>query len=103
MWSQVSNGLASGFPQRSAIDPTVTGSESRSRPRLRASLQQAPQPCPVEALLICDAGRFIYLARQIGERSMPFWTCEQCGAQFPESAAPPSSCPICEDERQFVN
>jgi hypothetical protein len=34
---------------------------------------------------------------------MPFWTCEQCGAQFPDSAAPPASCPICEDERQFVN
>lgn len=34
---------------------------------------------------------------------MPVWTCEQCGAQFPESQTPPSSCPICEDERQFVN
>ena len=34
---------------------------------------------------------------------MPSWTCETCGAQFPESAAPPASCPICEDERQFVN
>jgi glyoxylase-like metal-dependent hydrolase (beta-lactamase superfamily II) len=35
--------------------------------------------------------------------TMPFWTCEQCGAQFPDSVTPPSSCPICEDERQFVN
>ena len=34
---------------------------------------------------------------------MPFWTCEQCGAQFPESGNPPASCLICEDERQFVN
>jgi glyoxylase-like metal-dependent hydrolase (beta-lactamase superfamily II) len=34
---------------------------------------------------------------------MPLWTCEQCGAQFPESDAPPSACLICEDERQFVN
>ena len=34
---------------------------------------------------------------------MPLWTCEQCGAQFPESAVPPASCPICEDERQYVN
>ena len=34
---------------------------------------------------------------------MPFWTCEQCGAQFPDSRAPPRSCPICEDERQYVN
>jgi hypothetical protein len=34
---------------------------------------------------------------------MPFWTCEQCGAQFPDSSEPPRSCPICEDERQYVN
>lgn len=34
---------------------------------------------------------------------MPFWTCEQCGAQFSESVKPPPSCLICEDERQFVN
>jgi hypothetical protein len=34
---------------------------------------------------------------------MPIWICEQCGAQFPESETPPPSCPICEDERQFVN
>ena len=34
---------------------------------------------------------------------MPVWTCEQCGAQFPETAAPPPCCPICEDERQYVN
>jgi glyoxylase-like metal-dependent hydrolase (beta-lactamase superfamily II) len=34
---------------------------------------------------------------------MPCWTCEQCGAQFSESVRPPSSCLICEDERQFVN
>jgi hypothetical protein len=34
---------------------------------------------------------------------VPFWTCEQCGAQFPNGDDPPVSCPICEDERQFVN
>jgi hypothetical protein len=34
---------------------------------------------------------------------MPLWTCFQCGAQFPENATPPAACPICEDERQFVN
>jgi len=34
---------------------------------------------------------------------MPFWTCEQCGAQFPDSGTPPASCPVCDDERQFVN
>jgi len=34
---------------------------------------------------------------------MSLWTCEQCGAQFPDSDAPPAACPICEDDRQFVN
>jgi hypothetical protein len=34
---------------------------------------------------------------------MPFWSCEQCGAQFPDSVSPPAACLICEDERQFVN
>jgi hypothetical protein len=29
--------------------------------------------------------------------------CVQCGTQFGESAQPPSRCPICEDERQYVN
>jgi RNA polymerase subunit RPABC4/transcription elongation factor Spt4 len=35
--------------------------------------------------------------------AMPLWTCETCGAQFPDAGKPPSSCPICEDERQYVN
>lgn len=34
---------------------------------------------------------------------MSFWSCEQCGAQFPDSVSPPAACLICEDERQFVN
>ena len=34
---------------------------------------------------------------------MPLFTCVQCGAQFPESSSPPPNCPICDDERQFVN
>ena len=33
---------------------------------------------------------------------MENFICVQCGTQFDESAQSPSSCPICEDERQFV-
>ena len=33
---------------------------------------------------------------------MPLRTSETCGAQFPDSGNRPPSCPICEDERQFV-
>src|SRR5262249_22746816 len=29
--------------------------------------------------------------------------CSTCGRQFAEAAAPPDRCPICEDERQYVN
>jgi hypothetical protein len=33
---------------------------------------------------------------------MENFVCVQCGTQFAKSAQPPPSCPICEDERQFV-
>ncbi len=31
------------------------------------------------------------------------YLCVTCGTQFAESARPPAQCPICEDERQYVN
>jgi DNA-directed RNA polymerase subunit RPC12/RpoP len=34
--------------------------------------------------------------------AMENYICVQCGTQFDESAQSPTSCPICEDERQFV-
>jgi glyoxylase-like metal-dependent hydrolase (beta-lactamase superfamily II) len=34
---------------------------------------------------------------------MPLYMCVTCGTQFPESDQPPAHCPICEDERQYVN
>jgi hypothetical protein len=33
---------------------------------------------------------------------MPEWICGVCGNHYPEAAAPPSSCVICADERQWV-
>ena len=33
---------------------------------------------------------------------MENFICVQCGTQFAETAEPPSRCPICEDERQYV-
>jgi hypothetical protein len=33
---------------------------------------------------------------------MENFICIQCGTQFGETERPPSACPICEDERQFV-
>jgi glyoxylase-like metal-dependent hydrolase (beta-lactamase superfamily II) len=33
---------------------------------------------------------------------VPHFICVTCGTQFAESAEPPPSCPICEDERQYV-
>ncbi len=34
---------------------------------------------------------------------MPNYICVQCGVQFAETETPPEHCPICEDERQYVN
>lgn len=34
---------------------------------------------------------------------MPNFICITCGTQYPESASPPEHCPICEDDRQYVN
>ena len=31
------------------------------------------------------------------------YLCVTCGTQFSESAQPPARCPICEDERQYIN
>jgi glyoxylase-like metal-dependent hydrolase (beta-lactamase superfamily II) len=33
---------------------------------------------------------------------MPIQICSTCGTSFPDASEPPSCCPICEDERQFV-
>jgi hypothetical protein len=33
---------------------------------------------------------------------MPVFHCVTCGAQYPEADAPPASCVICEDDRQYV-
>jgi len=33
---------------------------------------------------------------------MENFICVQCGVQFSQTAEPPSQCPICQDERQFV-
>jgi glyoxylase-like metal-dependent hydrolase (beta-lactamase superfamily II) len=34
---------------------------------------------------------------------MPAFICTTCGAQYPDTEAPPVGCPICQDERQYVN
>lgn len=34
---------------------------------------------------------------------MPNYICITCGVQYAETAAPPEHCPICEDDRQYVN
>jgi glyoxylase-like metal-dependent hydrolase (beta-lactamase superfamily II) len=33
---------------------------------------------------------------------MPAFICVTCGTQYPPAEAPPASCPVCEDERQFL-
>ena len=33
---------------------------------------------------------------------MPVWTCRTCAVEQPDTAEPPSRCPICSDDRQYV-
>jgi glyoxylase-like metal-dependent hydrolase (beta-lactamase superfamily II) len=33
---------------------------------------------------------------------MPCFICRQCGTQYSDAPRPPSTCPVCEDDRQFV-
>ena len=33
---------------------------------------------------------------------MPIHICQECGTSFAEAPSPPPSCPVCEDERQYV-
>lgn len=33
---------------------------------------------------------------------MPCHICETCGTQYAETSTPPASCPVCEDDRQYV-
>jgi glyoxylase-like metal-dependent hydrolase (beta-lactamase superfamily II) len=33
---------------------------------------------------------------------MPAFICSTCGTQYPPSEAPPAQCPVCEDERQYI-
>jgi hypothetical protein len=36
-------------------------------------------------------------------KNMSNYICVTCGTQFGETEQPPASCPVCEDERQYVN
>jgi hypothetical protein len=38
----------------------------------------------------------------LSEPSMHAYICTACGTQYPPTDAPPRSCPICQDERQYV-
>jgi len=44
-----------------------------------------------------------FLRGDPGEASMHNYLCTTCGHQFAESEQPPPACPICEDDRQYVN
>jgi metallo-beta-lactamase superfamily protein len=37
------------------------------------------------------------------ETTMEHYICITCGTQYPASAAAPAHCPICEDDRQYIN
>ncbi len=41
-------------------------------------------------------------ARDRHDVGMPAWICATCAVQYPDTDEPPTHCPICEDERQYV-
>jgi hypothetical protein len=50
---------------------------------------------------------YTYIVRRILKQREEFhrvenWICVTCGMQYPESEMPPSECPICLDQRQYV-
>ncbi len=47
--------------------------------------------------------KFFLLLSSEKKQNMPNFICATCGVQFAASEAPPAHCPICEDERQYVN
>jgi hypothetical protein len=49
----------------------------------------APQPAPFQNTPIVTL-------------TDPTFVCTTCGTQYPPSPAPPTACPICDDERQYV-
>jgi hypothetical protein len=42
------------------------------------------------------------LPRQPEPEDLVAWICVTCGVQYPPSKDPPTECPICQDERQYV-
>jgi glyoxylase-like metal-dependent hydrolase (beta-lactamase superfamily II) len=59
-------------------------------------------PCPEAGLAVTASNSLLTLDCLCWEYGMPLWTCETCGAQFPDGENPPAACQICEDERQYV-
>jgi DNA-directed RNA polymerase subunit RPC12/RpoP len=49
--------------------------------------------------LIASGGR----RRPAKEKGMNNYICAACGPQFRKTDRPPQRCPICENQRQFVN
>ena len=45
----------------------------------------------------------VRLRRKYGGNRLHSYICITCGHQFAASEEPPERCPICEDDRQFVN
>src|SRR4051794_7204723 len=46
---------------------------------------------------------FIFIISSIQQLTMQAYICNTCGVQYNFSETVPAHCPICEDERQYVN
>jgi len=49
-----------------------------------------------------DVKRRYHKLSERNRKVMRPFVCTACGTQYPASASPPESCPVCTDERQFI-
>src|SRR5579859_5906041 len=92
--------MTSNPASRSARATTLAPRSWPSRPGLATRIRI--RACVTRLLSHVSAAKGQPRARHEPAR-MPAYICVTCGVQYAERPEPPASCPICEDERQFVN
>jgi hypothetical protein len=51
---------------------------------------------------VSNAAKMFQVETRFAELTMTIHICRTCGTSYPDTPQPPSACPICDDERQFV-
>ncbi|MGY2932449.1 glyoxylase-like metal-dependent hydrolase (beta-lactamase superfamily II) [Bradyrhizobium sp. GM6.1] len=92
----------SSQPEYGGWDIILSANRSGADEALTSADRVGSSPCPEAGLAVTASNSLLTLDCLCWEYGMPLWTCETCGAQFPDGENPPAACQICEDERQYV-